>query len=934
MNKDTTPSRFVWLPGNPPSAGPIDWLVFRCRFDWAGNSAPAALHLFASTRYRLWINGEIVGYGPGRFVPPHEEFDSYDLGSYLCAGSNCIMVEVCFINANNFQSMPGDCGRFIAWGQVDTPTGTLDLTTPGDWQVQRVAAWKNEVPHFSFAIGPVELLDLAARQRVIAADPLWQAPVAISRKSDLVERSLVMPTGHIIHPAQIQGGVLIADEQCIGFISMDVLPEPSPGQPSVPRRFSYATFLHSPGAQEVTLGLHWGPHFLNGREISGIDDAARGNRQNATVWLNQGWNLLCGQPQQIQPAYPLLVGLPLVSRLIAKASPNLSDPHVLRYKPSRPMENGLAWQAAPPTLANLNLDDPAWRLVSAAELPTCPARMMSWDQPQPMAPLGSSPWPLTLPMDNDFTVMADFGTEYLGHVIVDIEAPAGTVVDLAYDERRRADGSLDLFACNPFVESADRFVCGGGRGKLETFHPRGGRYVQITIRRRSPQSSRIVLHGLALRDARCLPTSIGAFHCDSDVLNWTWDIGAQTLRAGTEEVFCDSPWRERGLYLGDSYVQSMVHMVLCQNHAVVRRALRLFAQAQHANGQMPGAAPAWLQTTWGDFTLIYTLWLHDYWARTGDNSTLLACLPAVDRLLGSPTWKTSSHSALWDVRDHYLPFIDWGVLEEARKYDENGVLNALRYQALGDAAELHRAVGHEAQARDYRQQAGLLGQAFRDRLWLPDAGRFAGGFAEGRRVEREILHVNILALAFGLADPTQEPALIGYVLQRLQTNAEKAARGQPADDFAELYFLKYALLALVRIARFDVAERLIADHMRLMQDHHAWTLWECLHRGIRQKGSLCHAWSSAPLEYFTRYVLGVREKTPGQSRHLVVNPRVAAIRQARGVVPHPAGPIQVQWHRREDGQCEIIAQGPPEVTLEIVPAGNPESRAGGLPVAG
>lgn len=66
----------------------------------------------------------------------------------------------------------------------------------------------------------------------------------------------------------------------------------------------------------------------------------------------------------------------------------------------------------------------------------------------------------------------------------------------------------------------------------------------------------------------------------------------------------------------------------------------------------------------------------------------------------------------------------------------------------------------------------------------------------------------------------------------------------------------------------------------------------------------------------------------------MVNPRVAAIRQARGVVPHPAGPIQVQWHRREDSQCEITAQGPLEVTLEVVPADNLQSGAGGLPVAG
>ena len=119
-----------------------------------------------------------------------------------------------------------------------------------------------------------------------------------------------------------------------------------------------------------------------------------------------------------------------------------------------------------------------------------------------------------------------------------------------------------------------------------------------------------------------------------------------------------------------------------------------------------------------------------------------------------------------------------------------------------------------------------------------------------------------------------------------------------------------------------------------MKDHHAWAFWECLHRGIRQQGSLCHSWSTAPLEYITRYVLGVREKTPGQARHLVVDPHGAAIRQAGGVVPHSAGPVHVQWRRQEDGSCEITARGPAGVTLEITGQDNPRFGSGGFPAEG
>ena len=84
-----------------------------------------------------------------------------------------------------------------------------------------------------------------------------------------------------------------------------------------------------------------------------------------------------------------------------------------------------------------------------------------------------------------------------------------------------------------------------------------------------------------------------------------------------------------------------------------------------------------------------------------------------------------------------------------------------------------------------------------------------------------------------------------------------------------------------------MAERVIADHMRIMRDHGAWTFWECLHRGVKKNGSLCHSWSTAPLEYFTCTVLGVREAEPGRPDTLRIEPRSASLQRASGVFPAP-----------------------------------------------
>ena len=921
-----TPAHYTWLdPDAPETATPrrVDWCLFRRRFTLDRAAAAASLHLFASTRYRLRVNGRIIGAGPARFVPGHETFDTFDLSSDLVVGGNVLLVEACFIDANNYQSMPGDHGRFIAWGEIQTSGGErIDFSTPGGWQARRSLARDDGAPAFSFAIGPGEVLDREIQRREIDGSTGWTTPRVLPDAAGVSPRDLAVPTGEILTPTLRWAAPLVDDERVFGFVSLRP-PSASDHDATKPRdlseRFRYATFLHSPRDQTLTLGLHWGPHFLNGLEVAGGNDPVRGNRQNASVTLRRGWNLLCGEVAQLQPAYPFLLGLPRASGVTAHATPDVDDDRPIRHQPPRRIADGESWTRRPPVDADdLNRGGDAgggWHFADAEGRPPCPARIMSWDRPDPSARVTDPALPLRFGPGRAWTGLADFGGEYLGHVRVDINAPAGTVVDLAYDERLRSDGCLDLFFCNPFVETADRFVCAGGRESFETFHPRGGRYVQVTVRPPDPAADAATLHGLTVRDARCLVPVTGDFNCDRDIFNWAWEHGIASMQAGTEDTFCDSPWRERGTYLGDSYVQSLVHLGLSADHRIARQALRLFADGQRDDGQFPCVVPAWLRAPHGDFTLIYALWLRDYWARTGDLDTVRHGLPAVGRALASPTWQTSRYSVLWDATEQNRLFIDWGVLKELRTYEENATLNALRAAALRAAAEMHRAVGDAAPAEQHAAEADAVAEAFRARLWLADVGRFAPGTADGTPIPHDALHPNLLALAFGLADAEREPALAAHVVQRLLGNAAHAASGDRHGDFAELYFLKFALDALVRIERYDVAEKVIADHMQVMRDHGAWTFWECLHRGVRKDGSLCHSWSAAPLEYFSRTVLGVREATPGEPETLRIAPRSATLGRVSGVFPHPRGPVNVSWTRTPDGQFDVNAHGPAGVKL-------------------
>jgi len=84
---------YVWCA---PVSEPNDFLHagFRREFTLAAAPTAAQIHLFAYTRYHLYVNGDYVGRGPNRFESIHPEYDTWDLAARLQAGTNVIAVVV------------------------------------------------------------------------------------------------------------------------------------------------------------------------------------------------------------------------------------------------------------------------------------------------------------------------------------------------------------------------------------------------------------------------------------------------------------------------------------------------------------------------------------------------------------------------------------------------------------------------------------------------------------------------------------------------------------------------------------------------------------------------------------------------------------------------------------------------------------------------
>jgi len=147
---DTRP--WLWTAAAPERNA---FVIFRRELDLADRPQAAELRLAADARYRLWVNGVILGTGPVRFVPAQPCEDGYDLAPWLVSGANAIVVEVWQPGASTFQTMPEARGGFAPAGAVDAGGTRHDLGA--EWRCRVGEAWDGEAPPFSFAQGPVEI---------------------------------------------------------------------------------------------------------------------------------------------------------------------------------------------------------------------------------------------------------------------------------------------------------------------------------------------------------------------------------------------------------------------------------------------------------------------------------------------------------------------------------------------------------------------------------------------------------------------------------------------------------------------------------------------------------------------------------------------------------------------------------------------------------
>ncbi|MBN2291393.1 MAG: alpha-L-rhamnosidase N-terminal domain-containing protein [Pirellulales bacterium] len=117
----------IWL--DSATFGKEVYAVFRKELKLSAAPERAVLHIFADTRYMLWINGQYVERGPCRFVPSHPEYDTLDVTSYLRQGNNALAVIVHHYHDGVMKDDGSEVNGRVA-RHVPGLTAMLDISEP------------------------------------------------------------------------------------------------------------------------------------------------------------------------------------------------------------------------------------------------------------------------------------------------------------------------------------------------------------------------------------------------------------------------------------------------------------------------------------------------------------------------------------------------------------------------------------------------------------------------------------------------------------------------------------------------------------------------------------------------------------------------------------------------------------------------------------
>jgi alpha-L-rhamnosidase len=909
-------ARWVWRQGGE-ARGYNCWAWFRCRFLWDGER-PVELALSADSRYRLWVNDRWAGEGPVRGWPDAWYHDCRRLDEALRPGENTVLVLVQHYGCNTFHTIAQQAG-FIA--ELRSGEAVLAATGAQGWEAAAAPEFRSASPRIAVQLPAMEIYDArladsaaweqprlverpswrGLRQRDVADAAVSAHPVASRPRARLVRRRAPIwsvPTLQLLHPSTR----LVAVQMTRGFAlaaELDCARKTEPGEWMLKGWDLWIDGQKQ--ASDAPPFLHPGRHLvlLVARDLFSdwVDISVGFPQGEGVTWRDPGTG-----------------GAEQPWRLLRNPDGNVAGDDLLwlTHNARDLIEARQAWTGTGAHWGSLTADGAGFAALCRESGELKPRSELFFEDPDALfkerAPLAEielaahpeGGWLIPPSGGDDIELAWDLGGQFCGYHELELDAPEGAIIDLSLIEHIRPDGVLQHTERN---KNGFRYVAQAGRQRYTPRQRRSGRHLFFTVR---GATGPVHLRSLVVRESRYPAETPVPFSCSDESLTRIWRAAHRTMQLSTDDVFIDSLY-EHTLWVGDARNEQLYGLVAYDCRDVSRRSLRLAADSLRRLPMVGSQVPSGWDTIIPVWSFLWGIGVWEYYDYSGERDALEEFWPAVMKNLRGAAAQLNAE-LLFDAP--WWNLFEWADLD----CDHRVVLyNSLFFIGAVDAAI---KCGRVLEAHDdlpwletlsRRLRAAVARRFDAERGLFPDAVR-----ADGASVwSRTGVHTQFLATLFDVAAEGTGRAL----LERVERNAGELV--EMASPFAFQFWAE----AFEKAGREDLVIRGLRERFAPMVAI-GDTLWEALPGSKTSPPgyptrSHCHGWSSCPMDFFPRILLGLRQTESGGKR-FVCSPQPHGLSWATGSRMTPFGAVRVEW-RIKDGTCRVTIHAPAEVTVTLEP---------------
>lgn len=506
-------------------------------------------------------------------------------------------------------------------------------------------------------------------------------------------------------------------------------------------------------------------------------------------------------------------------------------------------------------------------------------------------------------------MVLDLGREEVGLLVLRLEAPAGTVLDIGHGEHLD-DGRVRM-SCG-YRNFADRYICRDGVNEFTfPFRRMGARFIQVHL---SNFQSPVKIDYIGMTPTE-LPLEIdGRFKTHDSQANRMRDIADRTLQLCMHEHYEDSPWREQSLYAFDSRNQALYGYYCFGNYDFAQASIDLLGRGIRDDGLLRLTAPGNSGLTIPIFSLVWISELAEHWLHSGSGVLFKKFAGQVQSMLELVLQRQDAATGLYriPVGEGIWNFYEWMAgLSGGKAVSDPEVLHApfnlFLLEALQSYSWMLRQAGQEPAANGIAEKIQSLRPAVFREFWDGETGALATYLDGGARRHFCDL-VQVLALKTGVVPAGSRPR----ILEQLYSGKLLSM------TLSSLPYQWFALMDGDEAARGFCADT-VARNFDPMVFQGASSFWETQlgSSDFSNAGSLCHGWSALPAYHYHAHVLGVRPLESG-FRKFVISPFPDRLFWAEGATPTPAGAIRIAW-RKTDRGLVIRANGPDELDPVVQP---------------